>query len=266
MAVARRRAAAFFFIPATFTHLLHAILITDTIIKMIKILYEDNHLIAVYKPAGVLVQKGEGPEHDDNTLYWQVKMFLKERDQKPGNVFLGVLHRLDRVVSGIVLFAKTSKGAARLSEQIRERTIQKIYHAVVEGYVYLEESTLIDTIRKDSGSIKAIIGGDASMELGDPDASVGASEAVLHYWRLQSNQKYSLLKIQLETGRFHQIRAQLSAIGHPVVGDVKYRAAQALPDHSIMLCATELDFKTATTDEDIKISIEIPPEFTQILG
>jgi len=224
---------------------------------MIKILYEDNHLIAVHKPAGVLVQAGEDNKHDDDTLYWQVKMFLKERDKKPGNVFLGVLHRLDRVVSGIVLFAKTSKGAARLSEQIRERTIKKIYHAVVEGYVDLEESTLIDTIRKDSGSIKAIISGDVSMEL--------ASEAVLHYWRLQSNQKYSLLKIQLETGRFHQIRAQLSAIGHPIMGDVKYGASEALPDHSIMLCATELHFKTATTDEDVKISIEIPPEWAKML-
>ncbi|MEK7645911.1 MAG: RluA family pseudouridine synthase [Patescibacteria group bacterium] len=224
----------------------------------IKVLYEDNHLIAAYKPAGVLVQKGEGPEHDDDTLYWQVKMFLKERDQKPGNVFLGVLHRLDRVVSGIVLFAKTSKGAARLSEQIRERTITKIYHAVVEGHVDLEESMLIDTIRKDSGSIKAIVGGDASIELGN--------EAVLYYWRLQSNQKYSLLKIQLETGRFHQIRAQLSAIGHPIVGDVKYGASEALTDRSIMLCATELHFKTATSDENIKISIEIPAEFEQILG
>ena len=157
-----------------------------------------------------------------------------------------------------MLFAKTSKGAARLSEQIRERTITKIYHAVVEGHVDLEESMLIDTIRKDSGSIKAIVGGDASIELGN--------EAVLYYWRLQSNQKYSLLKIQLETGRFHQIRAQLSAIGHPIVGDMKYGASEALTDRSIMLCATELHFKTATSDENIKISIEIPAEFEQILG
>jgi 23S rRNA pseudouridine1911/1915/1917 synthase len=225
-----------------------------------KVLYEDNHLIAVYKPAGVLVQAGNPPagggRHDDNTLYWQLKMFLKERDRKPGNVFLGVLHRLDRNVSGVILFAKTSKGAARLSEQIREREVRKIYHAVVEGHVDLEESTLIDTISKDSGAIRAIVGGGISTEIG--------SEAILHYWRLKSNQKYSLLKIQLETGRFHQIRAQLSAIGHPIVGDVKYNASKASPDNSIMLCATELDFKTATTEEEIKISIKIPAEFDEI--
>src|SRR3990167_3085235 len=99
----------------------------------IKVLYEDNHLIAVYKPAGVLVMAGDEKAHDDDTLYWQVKQFIIKRDQKPGDAFLGVLHRLDRPVSGIVLFAKTSKGAARLSEQFREWTIQKIYHAVVAG-------------------------------------------------------------------------------------------------------------------------------------
>src|SRR6185295_1197997 len=99
----------------------------------IKVLYEDNHLIAVYKPAGVLVMAGDEKGHDDNTLYWQVKQFIKQRDNKPGDAFLGVLHRLDRPVSGIVLFAKTSKGAARLSEQFRERTVSKTYHALVEG-------------------------------------------------------------------------------------------------------------------------------------
>ncbi len=225
---------------------------------MIIILYEDNHLIAVYKPAGVLVQKGDGPELDDNTLYWQVKMFLKERDKKPGNVFLGVLHRLDRNVSGIILFAKTSKGAARLSEQIRERTIKKIYHAVVIGKMDLPEATLKNFIQKDQNSLKAIIGGpDYSIEMGD--------EAILHYETLKSNDNYSLLKIELETGRFHQIRAQLSAIGHPIVGDIKYTAPETLPDNALALCATELHFKTATTDELITISIPYPSEWQEYL-
>lgn len=232
---------------------------------MIKILYEDNHLIAVYKPAGVLVQAGRDVQYDDNTLYWQVKMFLKERDKKPGNVFLGILHRLDRNVSGIILFAKTSKGASRLSEQIRERTIKKIYHAVVIGKMDLPEATLKNFIQKDQNSLKAIIGGpDYSIEIGD--------EAILHYETLKSNDNYSLLKIELETGRFHQIRAQLSAIGHPIVGDIKYLPAgrqvahpELLPKNFLALCATELHFKTATTDEPVTISIPYPLEWQEYL-
>ena len=217
----------------------------------IKVLYEDNHLIAVYKPAGVLVQAGDGPEHDDDTLYWQVKLFLKERDQKPGNVFLGVLHRLDRNVSGVILFAKTSKGAARLSEQIRERTIKKIYHAVVIGKPQPASATLEHHLRKDSSSKQSII---------DPEGD----EAVLHYETIKSNGTYSLLRIELETGRFHQIRAQFSEIGHPIVGDMKYGAPEQLADKSLALCATELDFTTATTDEEIKVSIEIPTEWAKL--
>jgi len=213
----------------------------------IKVLYEDNHLIAVYKPAGVLVQ-AEDDTHNDDTLYWQVKLFLKEREQKPGNVFLGVLHRLDRVVSGIVLFAKTSKGAARLSEQIREREIKKIYHAVVMGQPQPASATLQHELSKDQDSRKAAVA-----EEGD--------EAVLHYETIKTNSTHSLLKIELETGRFHQIRAQLSAIGHPIVGDRKYGAPEALPDQSIMLCATELNFKTATTDENVTIAIEVPAQW-----
>lgn len=219
----------------------------------IKVLYEDNHLIAVYKPAGVLVQKGDIDGHDDNTLYWQVKMFIKERDKKPGDVFLGVLHRLDRNVSGIILFAKTSKGAARLSEQIRERTIKKIYHAVIIGKIEPFVGTLEHNLRKDESSKQAIV--DSTGDI-----------AVLHYETIKSDNKYSLLKIELETGRFHQIRAQLSAIGHPIVGDIKYGAIEELPNHFIMLCATELDFKTATGNEDIKINIEIPAEFGKIFN
>ncbi|MEK9157604.1 MAG: RNA pseudouridine synthase [Patescibacteria group bacterium] len=216
----------------------------------IKVLYEDNHLIAVYKPAGVLVQKGKTEFHDDNTVYWQVKEFIKKRDNKPGEVFLGILHRLDRPVSGIVLLAKTSKGAGRLSEQFRERTIKKIYHAVVIGKPEQESATLQHTLWKDHDKKKSMVGTEGE-------------EAILHYEIVKSNEKYSLLKIWLETGRFHQIRAQLSAIGHPIVGDVKYGATEELPNHFIMLCATELYFKTATGDEDVEVTIEIPHELTQ---
>ena len=224
----------------------------------IQILYEDNHLIAVYKPAGVLVQKGEGPEHDDDTLYWQVKIFIKDRDKKPGNVFLGVLHRLDRPVAGIVLFAKTSKGAARLSEQFRERTIKKTYHAVVVGEPELREATLKNLIQKDMVSLRAIVGESASgLELGD--------EAVLRYEVVRSNGRYSLLKIELETGRFHQIRAQLASIGHPIVGDIKYGSKEKLKNGQIALASTELKFETATTGELKELKINWPEEWESLI-
>lgn len=222
----------------------------------LRILYEDNHLIAVYKPAGVLVQKGEGPEHDDDTLYWRVKMLIKERDKKPGNVFLGVLHRLDRPVAGIVLFAKTSKGAARLSEQFRERTIKKIYHAVVEGKIEPESGTLIHGLAKDQEARRAEISDDGDV-------------SELRYETVKSSEKHSLLKIELKTGRFHQIRAQLSAEGHPIVGDAKYGSQEKLNPPAgggeIALASTELTFETATTGEVVTIKADLPEEWKRFL-
>lgn len=214
----------------------------------IKILYEDNHLIAVYKPAGVLVQAGEGG-HDDNTLYWQIKSLIKERDKKPGNVFLGVLHRLDRPVSGVVLFAKTSKGAARLSEQFRNRTINKVYHAVVHGEMSPKSGKLENHIKKEDKV--AVIG-----ETGDI--------AELVYETLKSNKNYSLLRIHLGTGKFHQIRAQLSYAGHPIVGDMKYGSNEKVKD-GIYLCATELEFTLATGGDRHSIVIECPTEWERSL-
>jgi len=216
---------------------------------MLRVLYEDNHLIAVYKPAGVLVQKGEGEDYDDDTLYWQLKTFLKKRDKKQGNVFLGVLHRLDRPVSGIILFAKTSKGAARLSEQFRSRTVKKIYHAVVEGIVSPSSGALIHSLKKDEVKKKA-------------EVAEGGEVAELNYKTLKAGKRHSLLKIELKTGRFHQIRAQLAAMGHPVVGDTKYGSKEKIDNprqvSSIMLVATELVFKTATTNEIKIVEIDYP--------
>ncbi len=195
-----------------------------------------------------MVQAGKRDFHDDDTLYWQVKQFIKKRDNKPGDAFLGVIHRLDRPASGIVLMAKTSKGAARLSEQFRERTMDKTYHIVVHGTPVPASATLRHTLWKDHDLKKAIVGTEGE-------------ESILHYETIKSSGEFSLLKIKLETGRFHQIRAQLSAIGHPVVGDTKYGAPKALSDQSIMLCATGLEFRAATTDEIVKISIEVPAEW-----
>lgn len=209
-----------------------------------RVLYEDNHLIAVYKPAGVLVQ---GDATGTPSLMDHVKNFIKARDKKTGNVFLGLLHRLDQPVQGIVLFAKTSKGASRLSEQFREHTVEKIYHAVVRG-VPPARGTLVHWIKKDEKKNK--------VELFDR-AQHGALRAELQYEIVKSYAGKSLLKIFLKTGRPHQIRAQLAHIGHPIVGDTKYGGT---PSPQLHLAATELSFTTATTRERKKISVPVPFE------
>jgi 23S rRNA pseudouridine1911/1915/1917 synthase len=219
----------------------------------LKVLYEDNHLIVVYKPAGVLVQ---GDDTGDVSLMDVVKEYLKDKYSKPGNVFLGLVHRLDRPVAGIVIYAKTSKGAARISEQFRDNEVEKIYFALVEGKLENSSGTLRNFLSKDEIKKKASVFDEA----GD-----GRSEAILGYEVMKSNKDFSLLKIKLETGRFHQIRAQLSHIGHPIVGDIKYGAAKALPDRSIGLVAGEISFKTATTDESISLKIEVPSSLLELV-
>ena len=210
--------------------------------NMLKVLYEDNHLIAVFKPAGVLVQ---GDETGDKCLMDEVKEYLKKKYNKPGNVFLGLLHRLDRPVSGVILFAKTSKGASRLSEQIRNHKMQKTYHALVEGKIKKEKETLINYLKKDEKKNFVTVF-DTPVE--------GSLKAELDYEVVGNN----LLKINLKTGRPHQIRAQLSYIGHPIVGDTKYGSKMKYKDGQIALCATELSFETATTKENKKIELELP--------
>jgi 23S rRNA pseudouridine1911/1915/1917 synthase len=214
-----------------------------------EILYEDNHLVAVFKPAGVLTQ---GDETGDISLMDEVKKYLKEKYHKPGNVFLGLLHRLDRPVSGIVLFAKTSKGASRLSEQFRKRTIEKTYQAIVLGQMRQKEGVLVNYLLKD----------EENKRTRDQE---GGQKAELFFEVLKSGNKYSLLELKPETGRFHQIRAQLALAGCPILGDIKYGAPSALPDKSIALCATSLFFKLATKDETKEISIPLPADWEKIL-
>jgi len=213
---------------------------------MLNILYEDNHLIAVVKPVGILVQSDIT---GDRCLMDDVKEYLKEKYQKPGNVFLGLLHRLDRPVSGVILFAKTSKGASRLSEQIRDHKLQKIYHALVMGVPPKKQATLINWLIKDEKKNFVTV----------YDREVPNSQrAELDYELDKKIGKNSLLKIILKTGRSHQIRSQLAHIGCPIVGDVKYGAPSALPDSSIALCATSLTFSTATTGETKTVAIAPP--------
>ena len=204
-------------------------------------MYEDNHLIAVVKPSGVLTQ---GDITGDRCLMDEVKLHLKEKYKKPGNVFLGLLHRLDRPASGIVLFAKTSKGASRLSEQFRNRTIEKTYHALVLGKPKENRGMLVNYLAKDRQRKIAIAGED---------------RAELFYEVISSSGKYSLLKIKIKTGKFHQIRIQLASAGYPILGDVKYGAPSPLPDKSICLCATSISFLPAVAlAEEGKKTISIP--------
>jgi 23S rRNA pseudouridine1911/1915/1917 synthase len=219
----------------------------------LKVLYEDNHLIAVFKPAGILTQ---GDKTNEACLMDKVKAYLKAKYQKPGNAFLGLLHRLDRPVGGIILFAKTSKGASRLSDQIRNHQVIKTYQAVVLGQPKNAKATLIDYLKKDKDENRVVL----SKEPKD-----GFEKVELEYETISSNSKYSLLKINLKTGKSHQIRSQLSSIGCPIVGDVKYGSKNALSDKSIMLLATDLEFKLATKPDTCRVFIDIPEEWKNML-
>lgn len=222
-------------------------------IYMLKVLYEDNHVIAVAKPAGTLVQ---GDKSGALSLMDEVKDYLKNKYNKPGNVFLGLVHRLDRNVAGIVIFAKTSKGASRLSEQFREHDIGKNYNAWVEGKFDKVKANLVHYIRNNERTNKVDV---------FKEPRPGALEARLFYEVLSYNEvsNISFIKIELMTGRHHQIRAQLSATGHPIVGDVKYGSKYSFEDQHIELCATELKFRGPTTGEEIDLKLEVtnqPPE------
>ncbi len=216
---------------------------------MIKVLYEDNHIIAVLKPAGVLSQ---GDRTGDVSMFDLTKSYLKEKYKKPGNVFLGIVHRLDRPVAGILLFAKTSKGASRLSEQFRNKTIEKTYHALVVGVPKQNRGVLMNVIGKDTKMFKA-------QEYED------GREAKLSYQVIKSNGIYSLLKVQIDGGQFHQIRVQLSLAGFPILGDVKYGGEKWAYGQAVALCATGLSFYCATEDKKVDLAIEIPEVWREYL-
>lgn len=223
------------------------------------VLYEDNHIIAVYKPAGMLVQ---GDHSGDPTLMDEVKYYLKQKYEKPGNVFLGMVHRLDRPVSGIVLFARTSKGASRLSEQFRSHTIQKVYHSVVLGIPPQPKATLVNYLKKDTDKNFVRVYDTPTPE---------ALRAELDYDVVETKNGLSLVKIQLKTGRPHQIRTQLSHIGCPIVGDIKYGAPEQIEivtageKHTrIALASTFVKFKLATKDEDQIVEIDERKEFQNL--
>ena len=222
---------------------------------MIKVLYEDNHIIAVVKPAGVLTQ---GDRTGEVSLYDMVKDYLKEKYKKPGNVFIGLVHRLDKPVSGIVLFGKTSKGASRLSEQFRNHTIQKTYYGIVVGKPKESRGVLKEKVNKISFFAEGFTEKSDEELLAEIKKATKTRTAELEYEVIKSNNKYSLIKIMPKTGRFHQIRIQMANMGHPILGDAKYSRQKPLPDKSIGLCATAISFKTATEGKTINLEIPLP--------
>jgi 23S rRNA pseudouridine1911/1915/1917 synthase len=208
------------------------------------VIYEDNHLLAVYKPSGLLVQ---GDRTGDVCLLDLGKRWLKARYHKPGKVFLAMVHRLDRPVAGVVLFARTSKAAARLSSQFRERSVDKHYLAVVGGSVSGDADRLIDHIERRDRLSRVV-----------PTPTDGSQEARLHYSVLGRDSGKSLLKISLETGRRHQIRIQLAHMGHPILGDLRYGAVTPFPDRQIALLAHQLMVEHPTRGDRLLFSSPIP--------
>ena len=212
------------------------------------ILFEDNHLIVVNKRCGDLVQPDP---NGDSALENEIKAFIKVRDNKPFDVFLGVVHRIDRPVSGVVLFAKTSKALARMNEMIRGGQISKKYWAVVENRPQAESGELVHYILRDGKSNRSYC---YNTPKGD------AKRAVLRYAVLGASERYTLVEVELLTGRHHQIRAQLSKIGCPIKGDLKYGAKRSNPNGGISLQSRSMSFIHPVRTENSTIEAPVPTD------
>jgi 23S rRNA pseudouridine1911/1915/1917 synthase len=206
-----------------------------------RILYEDNHIIIVHKLPGEIVQEDKT---GDEPLSEKIRTFLKEKYDKPGNVFVGIIHRIDRPVSGIVIFAKTSKGLLRMNELFKQRTIRKFYHALVEQKPTILEQTLEQFLRKNEKLNRSVLSN---------EPKEGYLTATLHYKYLQPTTNYHLLEVELFTGRHHQIRAQLAANGTCIKGDLKYGAKRSNPDGSISLQAQRVVFEHPIANKIIEV-------------
>lgn len=212
------------------------------------ILYEDNHIIIVNKRPGEIVQ---GDKTGDEPLGETLRNFIKERDAKPGNVFMGVVHRLDRPVGGVVIFAKTSKALSRLNEMLRDGRIHKTYWALTRGKPSQPQALLTHYLQSVERNNKTYVydhpKGDAKL-------------ARLEYRTLATGETFNLLEIKLLTGRKHQIRAQLSAIGCPIRGDLKYGDRRSNPDGSISLLARKIEFEHPVSHVLITVEAPVPDE------
>lgn len=199
----------------------------------------------------------QGDKTGDIPLSELLKQYLKEKYNKPGNVFCGVVHRIDRPVGGLVIFAKTSKALERLNKMLREGSIHKTYWALVEGRPEKPADTLINFLRSDGRLNKTFVSTDK-----DPEAK----ESILNYKTIANGDRYSLLEINLLTGRKHQIRAQLSNIGHPIKGDLKYGAKRSNPGGGISLLARKISFIHPVSKTLIELEAPLPSEFKKISG
>lgn len=210
-----------------------------------EILLEDNHCIAVAKPAGVITTHYQGREE---TVDRMVKRYLKDKYGKPGNVFLGVVHRLDRPVSGVLLFARTSKAAARLAEQFRKATAEKVYWAVVEGAVEAVAGSLEDWLRKDREARRVRLVSPGSKE---------SRQALLHFQRRRVHQGLTWLELRPQTGRSHQLRVQLAHRGHPIYGDAKYGSVHTFGE-AVALHARSLTFLHPVRYDPVTVTAAVP--------
>ncbi len=224
-----------------------------------EIIYEDNHLIVVNKPAGILTQ---GDSTGDTSLFDCTKEYLKTKYNKPGDVFLGLLHRLDRPVSGVICFARTSKAASRVSEQFRTKKTQKIYHAIIEGIPARKnahlKNWLISTKGNKSSSSKITI-----------NKQNNAKQAELKYLVLKTHNNQSLVEIELLTGLKHQIRAQMAFIGTPISGDFRYSPKNFTPQkinsgHAILLHARKLSLIHPTRKDELTFTASYPNYFPNL--
>lgn len=212
----------------------------------LQVLFEDNHIIIVNKRSGDITQ---GDKTGDKPLSDVVKEYIKDKYNKPGNVFIGTVHRLDRPTSGIVIFARTSKALERLNKMLRDKTIDKTYWALVKNQPKKESDTLINFLKKDSKKNKSFV---YKKEIS------GSKKATLHYKIIKKLDNYTLLEIDLETGRHHQIRTQLSNIGSPIKGDLKYGFGRSNKDGSISLHARKIEFKHPVSKEQISVIAPTP--------
>jgi 23S rRNA pseudouridine1911/1915/1917 synthase len=211
-----------------------------------EVIYEDNHIIVVNKAPSEIVQ---GDKTGDTPLSEQVKQYLKEKYNKPGNVFVGVTHRLDRPVSGLVVFAKTSKALARLNEMFQKSDVHKTYWAIVRNCPKVEEAELTHYLVRNEKQNKSY-----AYEKEVPHSK----KAVLHYKLIARSDNYFLLEVDLKTGRHHQIRCQLAKIGCPIKGDLKYGAPRSNPDGSICLHSRHVSFIHPVSKEEISLTAPVP--------
>ena len=211
--------------------------------QMINVVYEDNHIIVVEKPVNIPVQADDSKDLDFLSM---IKKYIKDKYNKPGNVYVGLVHRLDRPVGGIMVFAKTSKAASRLSEQVRLNKIKKVYHAVIEGKP-LKEGHLEDYLLKDSKTNTTKVNKSGKL-------------SILDYKLISTVENLSLVKVFLKTGRSHQIRVQFSSRNLPLYGDQRYNK-NAKVGQQIALYATSLSFEHPTTKENLTFELDLPNKY-----